>query len=307
MDTILYGMMNWIHWKLRRNATTKELLEAYLDACTPLSRERYFLTEPMEEVTLQTDRISWKSPHQDSYIENNQAQALFFPAFSGDRCAPTLIILHALMSVNDRGYRRIAKKMNAQGWNVLLPHLPFHYSRCPEKHSSGSLAITADLVRNGETLRQAVKEIRQLMHWSKAQGSSRIGLLATSYGGWIASLIMSLEPVDFAILLQPIVDINHAMFQSPLSRIMAYLLTSRGITAEHLHRHAHLTAPQQGLPQCLGERLMIIGGTFDKISPPHHLRNCCEKWNGALYHEVPQGHFGFRAMKLALELMDKFI
>ena len=347
MDGVLYCMMNWLQWRLRHDTTTKTLLDAYLDACEPLSRTHYFAIEPMKKVTQHVDKLTWESPIQGLHPENNQAQALFFPAHpfispentkvppsldsldphegqrpkerqtndangyfptsQGNESAPTLIILHALMSANDEGYRRIAERMNQQGWNVLFPHLPFHYSRCPKNYSSGALAITADLVRNGETLRQAVKEIRQLMHWSRAQGSDKIGFLGTSYGGWIASLAMSLEPVDFAILLQPITEIGYSTFQSPLSRVMAYLLRTQGITQQHLERHAHLTAPKKCLPQCQPERIIIIGGSYDKISPPAHLRDCCEKWNGAIYNEVNQGHFGFRAMELALQLMNQFI
>lgn len=307
MDMVLYAMMNWIHWKLRHDTTTEESLNAYLDRCSSLDRSYYFSIEPMKNFVQDADKISWESPSQGIHSENNIAQTLFFPAFIDHRAAPTLIILHALMSTSDQGYRRTAVQMNQQGWNVLIPHLPFHHSRSPAATINGSLAITADLIRNGETLRQAVKEIRQLIGWSRAQGSERIALFGTSYGGWIASLLMSLDPVDFAILLQPIIDINHSTFESPLSRTMAFLLKKQGITSDHIQRHAHLTSPTNGFPLCSPERLMVIGGTYDKISPPDKLRHCCQLWNNCIYHEVEQGHFGYRSMKLALQLLNQLI
>ena len=58
------------------------------------------------------------------------------------------------------GYQRIAHRFNENGWNAIFPHLPFHYSRVPRGHFNGALALTANLPRNGETLRQAVKEMR---------------------------------------------------------------------------------------------------------------------------------------------------
>ena len=306
MDAILYAVMNWMHWQLRHDTTNRKTLEAYLDTCAPLDRPSYFAPPLMEETEETSDHVSWKSPIQTPFDANNRARALFFPAHNAGTEAPTLIILHALMSASDGGYRRIAARMNKQGWNVLFPHLPFHYSRSPEHHVQGSLAITTDLVRNGETLRQAVQEIRQLMAWSRARGSTKMGFLSTSYGGWIASLILSLEKVDFALLLQPITEINYATFKSPLARVMAALLTAHGITSHHLERHAHLTAPLLGMPQCAPERIIVIGGTRDRIAPPDQLQHFCRHWN-AVYDEVEQGHYGYRAMERALIRMDQLM
>jgi pimeloyl-ACP methyl ester carboxylesterase len=209
------------------------------------------------------------------------------------------------MSATDLGYRRIAAQMNRQGWNVLFPHLPFHYSRKPQHHANGALAITADLIRTAETVRQAVQEIRQLMVWSQHRGSRRIGLLATSYGGWVASLLLALEPVDFAILLQPIINLGRATFKSPLARVMGSLLQANGITREHLERHAHLIEPSHVIPLTSPKRIAIIGGKYDRISPTEQLKNFSSSWN-AYYEEVHQGHFGYQAMKRALVMMEQF-
>ena len=306
MDAVLYAVMNWMHWQLRHDTTSKKILETYLDTCALFDRASYFAPPLMEEAEETADQVSWKSPIQTSFGANNRARTLFFPAHNAGTEAPTLIILHALMSASDGGYRRIAARMNQQGWNVLFPHLPFHYSRSPKNHLQGSLAITTNLVRNGETLRQAVQEIRQLMTWSRKRGSTKIGFLATSYGGWIATLLLSLEKVDFALLLQPITEIKYATFKSPLARVMASLLTVRGITSQHLERHAHLTAPLSGMPQCDPKRIIVIGGTRDRIAPPKQLQHFCRHWN-AVYDEVEQGHYGYRAMERALIRMDELM
>lgn len=307
MDGIMYTMMNYMQWQLRHEATTQARLEAYLKEYASWDRPSYFATMPMQELEQQTHFLSWKSPLSSSFVENNRVRALFFPSSKKHSFKnPTLIILHSLMSASDRGYRRIAAQMNSQGWNVLFPHLPFHYSRTPSHHANGALAITTDLIRNAETVRQAVQEIRQLMAWTRNQGSTTIGLLATSYGGWIASLLLSLEPVDFAILLQPIIDLNVATFQSPLARVMGSVLQSHGITEEHLDRHAHLTGPSHAKPLGSPKRIVLIGGKYDLISPPRQLQKFSSHW-GACYEEAEQGHFGYQAMKQALVTMSQFL
>lgn len=306
MDTVMCSMMHWTQWQLRHDTSTKKDLEIYLEKCASLDRNTFFALTPMQDLTIKTRELSWKSPIETSFLENKHARALFFPASHRTKKTPTLIILHALMSASDRGYRSIAKQMNQRGWNVIFPHLPFHYSRTPRYHLNGALAISTNLIRNGETIRQAVQEIRQLMHWIKNQGSEKIGILATSYGGWIASLLLSLEPVDFALLLQPITHISYATFESPLARVMASLLKAQRVTPEHLEAHGHLTSPLLGKHQSNPKHITILGGTYDRIAPLEHLRKFAKEWD-ASFEEIEQGHFGYAVMQKALKKMDAFI
>jgi hypothetical protein len=58
---------------------------------------------------------------------------------------------------------------------------------------NGELAITADVIRTAEGLRQGVSEARQLVHLLRGHGCERFALWATSYGGWIGALLLSME------------------------------------------------------------------------------------------------------------------
>jgi len=318
MDGVMCTMMNAAQWRLRHHAITSERLNDYLDYCEPLDHRGYYgLPEELKRSPATVWKrdgkfLSWTSPLQGEHPENNTARAHLHEvnqAKETDRPekAPTLILLHALMSANDLGYRKIAARYNKRGWNVLFPHLPYHYSRRPKKHSNGSLAITSDLIRNAETLRQSVIELRQLIRWSKRRGSSRVALLATSYGAWVAALTLSLEETDFSILLQPVADVTHATFGSPASRMMASSLKKNGVTSSALDRHAHLTAPGRLTPLTSPERILVIGGRHDRLSPPDSLKTLCSSWGGARYKEVNQGHFGYAAMRCALAEADRYL
>ena len=65
---------------------------------------------------------------------------------------------------------------------MVFAHLP-----PATRHLSGELCCTADLVLTGDTLRQAVVEVRQLMARLRLEGGSGFGLLGTSYGGGAAA------------------------------------------------------------------------------------------------------------------------
>ena len=315
MDAIMCAMMNTAQWRLSHPAVTKDRLEVYLANCEKLDHRDYYATHAENPLMHQPEWrrdghfLSWTSPLQGPHRENNTARARLSDAKNETRDpgeAPTLILMHALMSANDLGYQRIAHRFNSRGWNVLFPHLPYHYSRRPKGYANGALTITSDLVRNAETLRQSVIELRQLIDWSRNRGSKRIALLATSYGAWVAALALSMEEIDFSILLQPVADVRHATFGSPASRMMAGLLKRNCIHPESIDRHAHLSSPLQLTPRTRPEKITIIGGSYDRLSPSETLIDLSGRW-GARYLEVEQGHFGYSAMKLGLQEADRLI
>jgi hypothetical protein len=99
------------------------------------------------------------------------------------------------------------------GWNVCFVHLPYHYSRVPRGYWNGELAITSDLIRNAEALRQGVSELRQLMQALREHGCREFAVLATSYGAWIGALLATTESdFRFVALMAPIVNLDHAIW-----------------------------------------------------------------------------------------------
>ena len=130
-----------------------------------------------------------------------------------------MLLLHSLMSSSPTGYYRWAEKFNELGWNACFVHLPYHFSRVPTGYWNGELAITPDLIRNAEGLRQGVIELRQIMETLRKHGCREFGMLATSYGGWIGALLTLVESdFRFVALMSPIVNVEHAIWQSPAAR-----------------------------------------------------------------------------------------
>ncbi|HEY5811027.1 MAG TPA: hypothetical protein VIT23_00035, partial [Terrimicrobiaceae bacterium] len=216
--------------------------------------------------------------------------------------------LHALMSASDFGYARLARRLNERGWNTAFPHLPFHYSRRPQGYLNGELAITANLIRNSETLRQGVIELRQLMTLLREGGCTEFGIIGTSFGGWNGALLSFLEEdFRFISLIQPIVNIEHAIWENPGSMLMRKLLRSRGITPGESVRHAHLSSPLHGVPLCGADRVLITAGVYDSVSPARELLALQQRWTGARLLEVKQGHFGYHALRETLREIEKLL
>jgi hypothetical protein len=283
-------------------------LERYIALCKRFSLEQFYAKEPMEEVRETSGTLQWRSPMDTGFPENATARVKLFRCKDGWQ-APTVVLLHALMSASDFGYGRIAGRFNRHGWNGLLPHLPFHYSRVPHGHFNGALALTTNLPRNGETLRQAVKEIRQLMEYCRMRGCRRFGLIATSYGGWIGALLSFVEAdFEFIKFLQPIADIERAIWESPVGAAIRERLLAAGLKNGISLQHAHLSSPLYGKPLLDPARISLIAGKYDRVVPMDTIERLAEAWGGLPITVVPQGHFGYRAMDVALrQIFDQLL
>jgi hypothetical protein len=168
----------------------------------------------------------------------------------------------------------------------------------PRGYWNGELAITADLIRNAEGLRQGVMEVRQLIAALRQEGCEQFGLLGTSYGAWIAALTACVETnLQFVALMAPIVDVEHAIWECPATMFMRRELRRANIDRKLVARHFHLSSPSHNMPLCGPERVLFMAGEFDLIARAEHIERIHRRWQGSELLTVPQGHFGYQMMR----------
>jgi Acyltransferase len=313
IDSLLCGSINLLHRKHQLNGRSREEMKRYLMRYEQFSPEQYYFNpqdhgsngEPDSKPVVDSIRdsrmatLSWRSPIATAFDANNVARADFF------RCnarkwedMPTVFLLHSLMSARAAGYYRLAERFNEIGWNACFIHLPYHFSRVPIGYRNGELAITPDLVRNAEGLRQGVIELRQVMNALRAEGCRKFGMLATSYGGWIGALLTLVESdFRFVALMSPIVNLEHAIWQSPAARRLRRELLQANVEPALVARHFHLSSPLHGQPVCDPSRILFVAGEFDTIVPPAEIEAIHQTWRGSELLRVRQGHFGYRMMR----------
>jgi len=210
------------------------------------------------------------------------------------------------MSSSPTGYYRWAEKFNELGWNACFVHLPYHFSRVPAGYWNGELAITPDLIRNAEGLRQAVIEVRQIMESLRGHSCHEFGVLATSYGAWIGALLTLVESnFQFVALMSPIVNVEHAIWRSPTARRVRRELIQANIERALVARHFHLSSPLHGRPVCDPTRILFVTGEFDSIAPPAEIEAIHQTWRGSELLRVRQGHFGHRMMRETIAHLKK--
>jgi 1-acyl-sn-glycerol-3-phosphate acyltransferase len=300
IDAFLCASINFLHTRHRLNGHSRVEMERYVERCERLTADQYYAS-PHDDDLAEALRnghatITWRSPIETQFPANDIARADFFPT-KHRRSAATVFILHALMSASRVGYRRCAERFNQLGWNACFVHLPYHYSRVPRGYWNGELAITCDLIRNAEGLRQGVIELRQLMSALRERSSGEFGVLATSYGGWIGALVAMVErDLRFVALMAPIVSIEHAIWESPAARCIRRELRRANIKPSLVARHFHLSSPMHNVPLSDPARVLLVAGEFDTIAPLEHIETIQQKWRGSELLRVQQGHFGYRML-----------
>ncbi len=300
VDSLMCASMNLLQSRHRLHARSRNEMERYVAECEKLTAHDYYAVRHDVDLASAIGNgasATWRSPIETKFPANNIARADFFLCRRGWR-APIVLMLHALMSASHTGYRRWAARLNELGWNACFVHLPYHYSRVPRGYWNGELAITADLIRNAEGLRQGVIEVRQLIAALRKRGCSEFGVLGTSYGGWIGALLAMVErDFRFVALMAPIVNVEHAIWESPATAFMRRELRREKIEPSLVARHFHLSSPVHNEPLCDAERVLFVAGEFDSIARPADIEKIHEKWRGSELLRVPQGHFGYRMLR----------
>ena len=112
IDWLMCASMNFVQSRHRLPAGGRAALERYIAKCEPLTvQDFYAIAEhaaiPSEVPEAYGATMSWTSPVRSGFPENDRAQVELFPSAQG-WSAPTVLMLHALMSASPRGYRRWA-------------------------------------------------------------------------------------------------------------------------------------------------------------------------------------------------------
>jgi dienelactone hydrolase len=241
-------------------------------------------------------RLLFRSPYPGEHDVNNQASFDFFPCKEG-WTAPTMLLAHGLMSVSDFGYRLWARRLNTRGWNAVFIHLPYHYSRRLPWHFHGELCVGGELLRTAAGIRQSVVECRIVLQELRKKGGNLFGAWGTSSGGWIMALLACFEPLlQRLVLVEPILNVDNAIWKAPSSVTVRAALRKIGIRPEDTVGSMRLVCPGKLKPLLPANHILTIAGQYDKIAPPGEIEELAKQWGGAHFACFPQGHVGYTLM-----------
>jgi dienelactone hydrolase len=297
VDWVSFGLVNLMQSRHRLPEDFRERWDAFTAewADQPV-HEFYRVPDDFTPPELpDRGRLLFRSPFPGGDEPNNTAAFDFFPCKEG-WTAPTMLLAHGLMSVSDIGYKMWARRLNARGWNAVFVHLPYHYSRRLPGHFHGEYCVGGQLLRTGATLRQSVAECRVVLQQLRRKGGNLFGGWGTSYGGWIMALLACHEPLlQRLVLVEPILNIENAIWKAPSSVALRAGLRKFGITPEDTAGTMRLVCPGKLKALLPGHHILALAGTYDRIAPPADVEQLAKQW-GAHYACFPQGHVGYTLM-----------
>jgi len=133
--------------------------------------------------------LRFTSPVKTPYAENNLVNARWFPAH-GRRA----IVLLPHWNADAIAYTGLCRVLNMLGIGVLRLSMPYHDIRMPAETGRADYAVSANIGRTLDAVRQGVVDIRSCLDWLAQQGFRRLGIVGTSLGSCYAFIAAAHDP-----------------------------------------------------------------------------------------------------------------
>jgi pimeloyl-ACP methyl ester carboxylesterase len=188
------------------------------------------------------------------------------------------------------------------GLNVVLPVLPMHGPR-GRGLPRGAVFPGADVMDDVHATAQAVWDIRRLLSWIRSQHpGSPIGMYSISLGGYVTSLVASLEEgLTCAILGVPVADLigllgRHAGFRDD---------DPRRLTVELAEPIGRMMSPLSLQPRVPMRGRFIYAGVADRVVHPREQAvRLWEHWGKPEIVWYQGGHSGFFESRPVQQFVD---
>lgn len=295
----------------RITAEVREALEFFGSRGCLDDPEKFFTPPPaLDEVTVlpregrrrDHDRIRWDSGYAPlpgapggqryaGYSANDRCYALLLRHAEP---RPWLIGIHGTemgRAAVDLAVFRARRLHRELGLNVVLPVLPMHGPR-GRGLPKGAVFPGEDVLDNVHATGQAVWDVRRLISWIRAQEpDSAIGLNGISLGGFVTSLVASLEDgLTCAILGVPVADLIELLGRHAGLRRG----DPRRQTMELARPLGRMISPLSLRPRVPPRGRFVYGGIADRVvHPREQVVRLWEHWDRPDIVWYRGGHTGF--------------
>ena len=133
--------------------------------------------------------LRFTSPVITPFPENNLVNARWFPA----RGRRALVLLPHWNS-DAISYNALCRVLNWMGIAVLRLSMPYHDIRRPAEIDRADYAVSANIGRTLDSVRQGVVDVRCCLDWLESQGYNRLGIVGTSLGSCYAFIATAHDP-----------------------------------------------------------------------------------------------------------------
>jgi hypothetical protein len=283
-----YGQQGWLEKPEGFFAASPALTDVTVKTVNNMGRtyERLFFDSGYEPHAGEPGRERWLS-----YTGNNREYGLML---RHRQPRPWLVCVHGAemgRAALDPTLFRAWHLHSDLGLNVVLPVLPMHGPRA-RGLPKGAAFPSEDVLNDVHGAAQAVWDIRRLLSWIRSQQpDSMIGLNGISLGGFLTSLVASLDDgLTCAILGVPAVDLVELVSRhAGLSGHDAL-----GQTMRRAKPIGRMISPFALTPRVPMQGRFIYAGIADRlVHPRDQVTRLWQHWGRPQIHWYSGGHTGF--------------
>jgi pimeloyl-ACP methyl ester carboxylesterase len=223
--------------------------------------------------------LSWRSEYEarlpdfrERYgrtLENEVAKARLY---TRARPRPVVILIHGYMMGNHAVDELVwpIEWLDRLGFDSAAFVLPFHGQRADARRRGRPEFPGRDPRMANEGFCHSVFDLRALAALLRSRGHPALGVLGVSLGGYTAALAATVESeLAFAVPVIPLASLadyaldNGSLAAAREAEALEYELVDR------VHRRV---SPLSRAPTIARERVLVVGGRSDRITPVSHAR-----------------------------------
>lgn len=227
------------------------------------------------------------------YARNRTAWAQHWTHPQGPR--KTLLFVHGFVAdpywLNARMFA--LSWLYRAGYDILLATLPFHGARRAwSEPFSGYGYFAHGLASLNESMLNAIHDLRVWLDYLFERGAPDVGVSGLSLGGYLSALLACVDGrLSYCIPNSPVVTpVDMARDWLPMRWLVHATMRRTGIGVGQLRHALALHSPLSYPPKLAPERLLIIGGAGDRLTPPRLVRLLHRHWQGSAIHWFPGNH-----------------
>ncbi|MEK7405103.1 MAG: alpha/beta hydrolase family protein [Acidobacteriota bacterium] len=237
----------------------------------------FFAYQRPADYRLRDRHLTFTSPVESPYPENNLVHADYFPA-RRDRGRSVVVLPQ--WNADAQGHAGLCRLLNRFGLTALRLSLAYHDRRMPAGLERADYHVSSNIGRTLHATRQSIIDARACLDWLEMQGHSQLAILGTSLGSAIASIAAAHEPRLRAGVFNHVSTFFADVVWTGLSTQHVRQGFGSEVTQDELREYWRPISPATHLERLAGRgfRSLLIWARHDTSFLPVYSRQCLERF-----------------------------
>lgn len=264
---------------------------------------RFYTTPNLPKVELQEHKREkgyiignyfYKSDIKNSDLSNEYATGLYYQN-AYEQSDINIIFVHGWRMDSFQAIHNIyLKSFTEIGYNIYNFNLPYHFARNPPSAQyNGELMVSANVDRTLLSIKQAIADLRAVIHWLKQNRKGKVILIGISLGRFIVNLAGTLETnIDALISVMYANSMAYSVWNTTPGKYIKKDFEQNDFTYDKLMEYWAIINPSLFKPVIPKERILLFSGMYDKYVAIEDADVLWEAWDRPYRIIYPCGHAG---------------